>query len=164
MAQTTTTTQQAPRTSAGVYVGRRRVYCTTEDITRDNIIEILNTILPVHTLNSMEEEYLYWYRRGIQPVLERTKLVRPEINNKVVENHAAEIVAFKNGYFLTQPAFYVSRTWTTRSLTGSTRLVSELCMWSPTRTLSARSGSTRSTHAPPSWLTAVGPETSRSWE
>ena len=57
----------------------------------------------------MEMDYLYWYRRGDQPVLSRTKTVRPEINNKVVENHASEIVAFKNGYFLTQPAFYISR-------------------------------------------------------
>lgn len=57
----------------------------------------------------MEMDYLYWYRRGEQPILNRTKQVRKEINNKVVENHAAEIVAFKNGYFLTQPAFYISR-------------------------------------------------------
>ena len=96
-------------TEAGSYFGRRRIYCTTDDIRADNVIEILNTLLPMHTLNSMEEEYLYWYRRGVQPVLNRQKLVRPEINNRVVENHASEIVAFKNGYFLTQPAFYVAR-------------------------------------------------------
>lgn len=109
MAQTTTTTEKTPVSPDGQYVGRRRIYCTTEDITEENIISVLNTLLPMHTLNSMEEEYLYWYRRGIQPVLNRQKLVRPEINNRVVENHAAEIVAFKNGYFLTQPAFYVAR-------------------------------------------------------
>ena len=28
---------------------------------------------------------------------------------QVVENHAEEIVQFKNGYFLTQPATYISR-------------------------------------------------------
>ena len=66
-------------------------------------------MLSVHVENMMEMDYLYWYRRGDQPVLSRTKTVRPEINNKVVENHASEIVAFKNGYFLTQPAFYISR-------------------------------------------------------
>lgn len=104
-----TTIERASRGSAGKYIGRRRIYCTTDDINSDNIISILNTLLPIHTLNSMEEEYLYWYRRGVQDILNRTKLVRPEINNKVVENHASEIVAFKNGYFLTQPAFYVAR-------------------------------------------------------
>lgn len=109
MAQTAITTEQTQTSQAGQYIGRRRIYCTTDEITADNVIEVLNTLLPMHTLNSMEEEYLYWYRRGVQPILNRQKLVRPEINNRVVENHAAEIVAFKNGYFLTQPAFYVAR-------------------------------------------------------
>ena len=109
MAQTDTTTEQIQTSQAGQYIGRRRIYCTTDEITAENVIEVLNTLLPMHTLNSMEEEYLYWYRRGVQPILNRQKLVRPEINNRVVENHAAEIVAFKNGYFLTQPAFYVAR-------------------------------------------------------
>lgn len=89
--------------------GRRKIYTTTEDITRDNVVFELNKLLSLHTLNMMEMEYLYWYRRGLQPIITRHKTVRPEINNKITENHAAEIVAFKNGYFLTQPAFYVSR-------------------------------------------------------
>lgn len=89
--------------------GRRKIYTTTEVFTRDNIVTELNNLLSVHVLNMLEMEYLYWYRRGLQPVLERKKIVRPEINNKIVENHATEIVAFKNGYFLTQPAFYISR-------------------------------------------------------
>lgn len=89
--------------------GRRKIYSTTEYITRDNVVPLLNELLAVHCLNMLEMDYLYWYRRGLQPILSRTKTVRPEINNKVTENHAAEIVAFKNGYFLTQPAFYISR-------------------------------------------------------
>ncbi len=89
--------------------GRRKLYTTTEYITADNVVEVLNSILPMHVLNMAEMNFLFWYRRGLQPILNRKKTVRPEINNKVVENHAAEIVAFKNGYFLTQPAFYVSR-------------------------------------------------------
>lgn len=94
---------------SGEYVGRRKIFCTTEDITVDNIISVINALLPMHTKNQLEEEYLYWYRRGLQPVVDRKKEVRPEINNKIVENHASEIVAFKNGYFLTKPAFYVAR-------------------------------------------------------
>lgn len=89
--------------------GRRKIYTTTTEITRDNVVEELNALLSLHAFNMMEMEYLYWYRRGLQPIINRTKNVRPEINNKVTENHAAEIVAFKNGYFLTQPAFYVAR-------------------------------------------------------
>lgn len=89
--------------------GRRKLYCTTQEINEETIIPLINELLSVHTLNMLEIEYLYWYRRGVQPILSRKKQVRPEINNRIVENHAAEIVAFKNGYFLTQPAFYVAR-------------------------------------------------------
>lgn len=89
--------------------GRRKIFSTTELVTAENIVPLLNELLSLHCLNMLEEDYLYWYRRGLQPILERTKTVRPEINNKITENHAAEIVAFKNGYFLTQPAFYISR-------------------------------------------------------
>lgn len=89
--------------------GRRKIFTTTEEITENNVVNELNTILSLHCANMMEMEYLYWYRRGMQPILNRKKQVRPEINNKVTENHAAEIVSFKNGYFLTQPAFYISR-------------------------------------------------------
>lgn len=95
--------------TAGVYFGRRKIYLTEENITAENVVSIINTLLVVHSQNMLEEEYLYWYRRGLQPILGRTKQVRPEINNKTVENHAAEIVAFKNGYFLTKPAFYIAR-------------------------------------------------------
>lgn len=91
------------------FFGRRKIFVPEEDINKDNIIEVVNQVMSVHVLNMIEMEYLYWYRRGLQPILNRTKKVRPEINNKVVENHADEIVSFKNGYFLTQPAFYISR-------------------------------------------------------
>ena len=89
--------------------GRRDIYTTTEDINPDNVVYEVNAALAAHGLNMLEEEYLYWYRRGVQPILMKTKDVRPEINSRVVENHADEIVAFKNGYFLTQPANYVAR-------------------------------------------------------
>ena len=85
---------------SGAYSGRRKIYLTTEDITRENVVSVVNSLLSAHTENMLAEDYLYWYRRGMQPILGRTKQVRPEINNKMVENHAAEIVAFKNGYFL----------------------------------------------------------------
>ena len=91
------------------FFGRRQIFTSIEDITADNVISIVNESLVLHCQNILEEEYLYWYRRGLHPILGRKKQVRPEINNKVVENHADEIVAFKNGYFLTQPAFYICR-------------------------------------------------------
>lgn len=89
--------------------GRLDITSATETIMKDNVVSELNATLPLHMKNIAEEDYLYWYRRGKQPILERTKEVRPEICNKIVENHADEIVSFKNGYFLTEPTFYISR-------------------------------------------------------
>jgi len=89
--------------------GRRKVFSSVDYLTEDNIVEIVNEAIGWHGINMNEEEYLYWYRRGLQPILMRTKEVRPEINHKVVNNCYDEIVTFKNGYFLQSPAFCVSR-------------------------------------------------------
>ena len=89
-------------------VGRLNIYSNTP-LDEQNIIVELSKVLASHLVNVIAIEYLYWYRRGLQPILGKVKDVRPEINHIVVENHADEIVGFKNGYFLTQPAFYISR-------------------------------------------------------
>lgn len=90
--------------------GRKQIFSNTYDLNERNIISEISYSLPLHLENQMCIEYLYWYRRGIQPILAKIKDVRPEINHIVVENHADEIVSFKNGYFLTQPCRYISRT------------------------------------------------------
>lgn len=95
-------------TSKG-YFGRRRIFSTAKVITSENVVEEVNNALKIHLANMVEEEYLYWYRRGIQPILERTKEIRNDILNKVCINNADMIATFKNGYFLTKPATYVSR-------------------------------------------------------
>ena len=92
----------------GLY-GRRRIYSNSDVITADNVIQEVNNALAPHMENMKEEEYLYWYRKGMQPILERRKEIRPEICNKVVVNNADMIVTFKDGYFLTKPATYISR-------------------------------------------------------
>ena len=94
---------------APLLFGRRDITTNADVINAENVLEELNRALIIHNFNCIEEEYLYWYRRGFQPVLSREKEIRPDILNKVVENHAEEIVQFKNGYFLTQPAVYISR-------------------------------------------------------
>ena len=89
--------------------GRLDIYSTFDEITEDNVREELNSALVYHIQNMLQEEFLYWYRRGVQPILNRTKDVREDILNIVQVNSASEIVDFKNGYFLTQPCSYVSR-------------------------------------------------------
>lgn len=104
-----TTEQEAYVTGERVLFGRRQIFCTVDDINEDNIIAEVNSALSIHIQNLMDMEYLYWYRRGLQPILNRKKEVRPEVNHRIIENHASEICDFKNGYFLTKPAFYISR-------------------------------------------------------
>ena len=89
--------------------GRLDIYSSFDEITADNVKEELNSALVYHMQNLAQENYLYWYRRNVQPILNRHKEVRPEIMNVIQENHADEIVTFKNGFFLQAPAFYVSR-------------------------------------------------------
>ena len=93
----------------GIMFGRRKIFTTAEEINEQNVVSEVNKALVYHMTNAQEEEYLYWYRRGLQPILSRTKQVRPDINNKVVVNTANQVCVFKNGYFLTKPASYVSR-------------------------------------------------------
>ena len=89
--------------------GRRVIYTDYEDITEANVLEVLSHAMPVHLQNRTEIQYLYDYYRGKQPVLRREKEFRPEINNKIVENRANEIVSFKVGYLMGEPVQYVSR-------------------------------------------------------
>ena len=89
--------------------GRLDIYATDDNITEENVIEETNSALVFHIENMLQEEFLYWYRRGVQPILNRTKEVRDDILNIVQENHAEEFVAFKNGYFLTADANYLAR-------------------------------------------------------
>ena len=89
--------------------GRRDIYTANEVLTQENILTEVNYALGFHFRNVFEEQYLYWYRRGFQPIVNRKKDRNEFVLNKVAVNHAQEIVDFKNGYFLQEPAFYVSR-------------------------------------------------------
>ncbi len=89
--------------------GRLDIYASFDEINADNVKEELNSALVYHVMNMLQEEFLYWYRRGVQPILGRKKDIREDILNIVQENHAEEFVAFKNGYFLQQPVNYVAR-------------------------------------------------------
>ena len=89
--------------------GRRDIWTSVDDLTRENVLDEVNKALAIHFQNKADEDYLSNYRKGIQPILFRKKERRPEICNKVVENHAEEICAFKNGYFLQENLTYCAR-------------------------------------------------------
>lgn len=89
--------------------GRKEIFTDFKSITKENISQVLSDAFSTHLSNSREIEYLQNYERGVQPVLNRVKEIRPEINYKVVENHAAEITTFKVGYVFGDPITYVQR-------------------------------------------------------
>ena len=89
--------------------GRRVITTDVTQITDENIVEVLGKAFGTHVFNRGEIEYLWKYYLGEQPILQRTKQVRPEICNKIVENRANEIVSFKVGYLCGEPIQYVGR-------------------------------------------------------
>ena len=89
--------------------GRKKIFTDVTEITRDNVLDVLRKALITHWSNKADMEYLYAYYKGRQPILNRQKEVRPEIQNNVVENRANEIVSFKVGYLMGEPIQYVSR-------------------------------------------------------
>lgn len=89
--------------------GRREIFTDYEMIDSSNILEVLRDATIIHNQNYNDIDYLYKYYKGKQPIIYRVKDVRPEINNKIVENRANQIVSYKTGYLLNQPIEYVSK-------------------------------------------------------
>lgn len=95
-----------------ILAGRLPIYTSIERFDPDKpeeIITEINEALSIHVMNLIAMEYLYWYRRGITPVLARTKEIRPEICARINVNYADEIATFKGGYFMTQPCYYMTK-------------------------------------------------------
>lgn len=93
------------------YFGRRKIYSSLKksELTPEAILDILPSVLRIHDLNSSEIEYLWNYYKGKQPILQKEKKVRADINNKVLENHAYEIVEFKKSNDFGEPVQYVQK-------------------------------------------------------
>lgn len=89
--------------------GRRMIKLRYDRIDRSNVLEAVGKAMAIHLQNASEIRYLWDYYRGDQPILQRIKDIRPEINNKIVVNVANEIVSFKVGYQVGEPITYVGR-------------------------------------------------------
>ena len=89
--------------------GRTPILTPETEITRENIIEVLQKAIPTFQKNAAESQYLYDYYKGKQPILARVKQIRDDICNTIVVNRAYEIVTFKTGRFLYKNIQYVNR-------------------------------------------------------
>lgn len=88
--------------------GRRISYADVDEITEDNIVSVVGSCIGDFNWNKTIFKYLWDYYKGDQPIRYRTKVVRDDVNNPIVENHAWEIVRFKNGQTNGEPIQCVS--------------------------------------------------------
>ena len=89
--------------------GRREILTDVKEITAENVVEVLEAAYSVHEKNSNEIDYLYKVYCGEQDIKNKTKEIRPEINHKICENRANEIVNFFLGYVFREPILYIRR-------------------------------------------------------
>lgn len=89
--------------------GRKIAYSNVEQITADNIVNVVGNCIGAFYFNKTIIRYLWNYYKGDQPVLYRTKVQNADITNKVSENHAYEIVQFKVGQTYGEPIQLISR-------------------------------------------------------
>lgn len=89
--------------------GRKPIFTDYDVITAKNLLTVLDDAYAKHLANRDAIDFLFRYNNGEQPIINRQKEVRPEINNRIVVNRANEITSFKVGYLLGEPLQYVSR-------------------------------------------------------
>lgn len=89
--------------------GRKIAYTDVETITADNVVKVVGDCIGVFYGNKPIIQYLWNYYKGDQPIRYRIKLVRDDIVNRIVENHAYEIVQFKVGQTYGEPIQFISR-------------------------------------------------------
>lgn len=88
--------------------GRKIAYCDVEEIDESNVVKVVGDCIGAFNYNKTAIQYLWNYFKGDQPALYRKKTIRDDVNNKVVENHAYEIVMFKTGQSYGEPIQLVS--------------------------------------------------------
>ncbi|MFQ9049122.1 MAG: phage portal protein [Coprococcus sp.] len=91
------------------HYGRKIAYTNVDTITPDNIVNVVGECIGVFNWNKPIIKYLWNYYKGDQPIRYRTKVIRDDVVNYIVENHAYEIVQFKVGRTYGEPVQYISR-------------------------------------------------------
>lgn len=88
--------------------GRKVAYVDVEEVNENNVVSVVGECIGIFYENRRVVKYLWDYKNGDQPILYRTKLIRDDVNNPIVENHAWELVQFKNAQTNGEPIQCVS--------------------------------------------------------
>ena len=89
--------------------GRRIIYTDATEITAANVADEVRKAVMVHESNRAEIEKLYNYYCGKTDILNKEKLIRPDVNYRLNENHCHEVTRFYEGYIFGKPIQYVRR-------------------------------------------------------
>ena len=89
--------------------GRLKIYSDVREITVENVVDEVSKAYAVHSRNQSDIKMLWDYYRGKTKILGKTKEIRKEINHKINENRAYEVVKFHKGYVFGEPIQYVRR-------------------------------------------------------
>lgn len=92
-----------------VSYGRLKIYSDAKEITAANVVDEVSKAYATHSRNRADIKKLWEYYRGKTKILTKKKEVREEINHKINENRAYEIVKFHKGYVFGEPIQYVRR-------------------------------------------------------
>lgn len=88
--------------------GRKQILSDVDEVTPENVRDVISKALVTHNENKGDIQYLYDVYKGRQAILQREKLIRPEICNRVIVNRSNEVVSFKSSYLMGEPVQYVS--------------------------------------------------------
>lgn len=89
--------------------GRLKIYSDAREITAENVVDEVNKAYAVHCRNQIDIRALWDCYRGKTKIRHKKKEVREEINHKINENRAYEVVKFHKGYVFGEPIQYVRR-------------------------------------------------------
>ena len=89
--------------------GRLKIFSDAKEITAQNVVDEVSKAYAVHCRNQADIRVLWEYYRGKTKIICKEKEIREEINHKINENRAYEVVKFHKGYVFGEPIQYVRR-------------------------------------------------------
>lgn len=108
--------------SPRILKGRTRIYTSVDFLNSANVVDELAAAFAVHhQINEPDIRFLMDYHLGEHGILTREKVVREDIDNKVVINYAQAATRDITGYYLGKPIEYVCRDNTKRGMVEDLR-------------------------------------------
>lgn len=92
-----------------IQYGRRRILLDYDEVTPNNIIEVLQKAMNIHAANRKDCNYLIRYFLGDQDILRRAPSSTSNINNTTVVNYAFPITREITGYTLGTPIELIAK-------------------------------------------------------